>query len=174
LVAAVGWPAAYLSNGSFPRIDHLPPSIMTLGTVGLACYTMIFLLGEAALLVLAVISIRDEKVHNRYKSLMLLVLYVFTFRYRRVLPGRFLAETEPITTKGAAAGQEPPRSPDPPATEEEVRTAFALLITRMVPVLRDIEVDRAIVDTALRQVIDSTKTQEPIPPKPEARFRPLE
>lgn len=87
----LGWLAAYLSDGGFP-LTGPPTPIVTLGTVGLACYTMVFLLGEAALLVLAVINIHDEMVHNRYKSLMLLVLYVFTLRYRRVLPSKFFTE----------------------------------------------------------------------------------
>src|SRR5919198_3652974 len=75
---AIAWPAAYLSSGGFLRATHLPPTLLTIGTIGLAGYTAFFLFGEAALLVLAVVNIQDEELHNRYKSLMLLVLYVFT------------------------------------------------------------------------------------------------
>jgi hypothetical protein len=83
---------------------HAPAQspVIALGAVGLVCYTMFFLVCEAALLVLAIINIQDEKVHNKYKSLMLLVLYVFTFRYRRVLPATFFADD------GGEAAPSPP------------------------------------------------------------------
>jgi hypothetical protein len=188
--AALGWSAAFAATGTFPRVLRLPPSIMAVSTAGLAGYTMLFLLGEAALLVLAVINIRDEKLHNRYKSLMLHVLYVVTFRYRRVLPGKFFAESgaeHPVAAGAAprhATGKHRRQKPQvattpktrlsPPATEEEVRTAFALLITRMATVLDDVEIDRTIVDTALRHVLDSAKAQEAAPAKTDAPTRPLE
>jgi hypothetical protein len=105
--------------------------VIALGAVGLVCYTMFFLVCEAVLLVLAVINIQDEKVHNKYKSLMLLVLYVFTFRYRRVLPAKFFADD------GAGDGIEAP--PSPPMTDEELRAAFNLLLTRRATALGDKE-----------------------------------
>jgi Ca2+/H+ antiporter len=168
LAGALGWSAA-------ERLPiHVPSSIVALGSVGLASYTMFFLLSEAALLVLTIVNIRDEKVHNRYRALMLLVVYVFTLRYRRVLPAKFFAETpqhknapedklresgkhrHKSDAKAAASPQSPPPASSP-VTDEEVRTAFALLITRMTAVLKDFEVDRAIVDAALRHVTDSAE-----------------
>jgi hypothetical protein len=150
--------------GGLPTLGsppHPPAShVIALGAVGLVCYTMFFLVCEAALLVLAVINIQDEKVHNKYKSLMLLVLYVFTFRYRRVLPAKFFAEAGGEAKDAPAVGgprkagkhrqkrrettmspdSPPPPSPpaSPPVTDEEIR-AFALLITRMATVLGDDE-----------------------------------
>jgi hypothetical protein len=146
-----------------PELPFHPPTpapIIALGVVGLVCYTMFFLLCEATLLVLAVINIQDEKVHNKYRSLMLLVLYVFTFRYRQVLPAKFFAEAGGDAKGGSAAGRPykagkhrrgkraatsgpdspppassaPPSSPSP-VSDEEMRAAFALLIARMATVL---------------------------------------
>jgi hypothetical protein len=137
----------------------VPSPVIAIVAAGLVCYTMFFLVCEAALLVLAVINIQDEKVHNKYKSLMLLVLYVFTFRYRQVLPVKFFAEPG-VEAESAPVGGGPrkarkrrlkrreismsPESPSPsppaspPVTDEEIR-AFALLITRMATVLGDDE-----------------------------------
>jgi hypothetical protein len=142
LVVALAGPATY--RYAVPHTPGSPP-VIALGAAGLVCYTIFFLVCEAALLVLAVINIRDEKVHNKYKSLMLLVLYVFTFRYRRVLPARFFAETDSAPAGGGGprgrrrqqrrtTTRNPP--PSSPVTDEEIR-AVALLIARMASTLGD-------------------------------------
>lgn len=159
--ALTGLAAYHCGNVPMPGPPLHPPSsapVIALGAIGLVCYTMFFLVCEAALLVLAVINIQDEKVHNKYKSLMLLVLYVFTFRYRRVLPAKFFAETGGDVKGGSAAGRQhksgkhrqkrretimspplpPPSEPSPaPLTDEEIRAAFTLLLARMATALRD-------------------------------------
>jgi hypothetical protein len=178
LAGAVALLVAYRYVGA-PALGpplHLPtPSpVIALGAVGLVCYTMFFLVCEAALLVLAIINIQDEKVHNKCRSLMLLVLYVFTFRYRRVLPAKFFAEAGIEAAKSAPAAGGPrkagkhrqkrrettmsadsssrssPSSPpsSPPVTDEEIRAAFTLLLTRMATARADKETaaGRAVAD----------------------------
>jgi hypothetical protein len=154
-------------GGSAPGSPRLhtptPPPVIALGAAGLVCYTMFFLVCEAALLVLAIVNIQDEKVHNKYRSLMLLVLYVFTFRYRRVLPAKFFADAGnagiETAKRSAAAGRRKagkhrqkacdttmsrespptPASSSPPVTDEEIRAAFTLLLNRMATALGDKE-----------------------------------
>lgn len=149
-----------------PRHPPVPSPVFALGAVGLVCYTMFFLVCEVTLLVLAIVNIQDEKTHNKYRSLMLLVVYVFTFRYRRVLPAKFFAEDGIAATKsargsggprkagkhsrGAAMGDrgQPPSAPSAPVSDEEIRAAFTLLLSRMAAALGDKETatGRAIAD----------------------------
>jgi hypothetical protein len=148
-----------------PRRPPVHSPVIALGAIGLVGYTMFFLVCEAALLVLAIINIQDEKLHHKYRSLMLLVVYVFTFRYRRVLPAKFFAEDGSAAAKSApgAGGsrkagkhrrraamrsQSPSPPQSPPVTDEEFRAACTILLTRMATALgnREPAAGRAVAD----------------------------
>jgi hypothetical protein len=188
-----------------PITAHVPQVVLILGAVSLLGYTALFALGEVILFVLALIHLRDKDVYDRCKSLMLLWMYLFTFRYTRVLPGTFFADDAPrareLTGNGQIRRQRGRRardggrhrqrsrrkadpvkasdrsSPDAPSpseqafsrslSEKELRRALYVLL-KYVPRsiaglegdMKELTVDRAIVNAALRDLTGDTSDEE--------------